>query len=133
MAADRAESTEQELLKLTRQLLDSISAADWAAYEKLCDPTITCFEPEARGHLVPGMAFHRYYFDLGAASGPRNTTIVDPHVRVMGDSAVVSYVRLVQRLGADGKPATATVEETRVWQKQGGAWKHVHFHRSENR
>jgi calcium/calmodulin-dependent protein kinase (CaM kinase) II len=51
----------------------------------------------------------------------------------MGDSAVVSYIRLVQRLGGDGQPATATVEETRVWQKQSGAWKHVHFHRSENR
>ncbi|MBX9789773.1 MAG: DUF4440 domain-containing protein [Pirellulales bacterium] len=126
------EPAEQELLTLSRQLLDAIAVGDWATYERLCDPSITCFEPEARGHLVPGMAFHKFYFDLGAASGPRNTTLVDPHVRVLGDSAVVSYVRLVQRTGADGRPATATFEETRVWHRQNGQWRHVHFHRSEN-
>ncbi|MGD9648912.1 MAG: DUF4440 domain-containing protein [Pirellulales bacterium] len=126
------ESVAQELLALTQQLIDAIAAADWNTYARLCDPSISCFEPEARGQQVHGMAFHKFYFDLGSASGPRNTTIVDPHVRVMGDAAVVSYVRLVQRLGADGRPATARVEETRVWQRQAGAWRHVHFHRSEN-
>ena len=53
-----------------------------------------------------------------------------PRVRVMGDVAVVAYVRLVQRVGTDGQPVTAAVEETRVWQRQAGRWKHVHFHRS---
>lgn len=133
MMSRALDPAEAELLALSRQLLDAIAAADWATYERLCDPSITCFEPEARGHLVPGMAFHKFYFDLGAASGPRNTTLVDPHVRVLGDSAVVSYVRLVQRTGPDGRPATATFEETRVWQRQNGQWRHVHFHRSENR
>jgi hypothetical protein len=52
-----------------------------------------------------------------------------PHVRIMADVAVVSYVRLNQRL-VDGAPVTRVVEETRVWQRQNGAWKHVHFHRS---
>ena len=132
MTSRALESAEQELLTLTRQLLDAIAAADWATYERLCHPSITCFEPEARGQLVHGMAFHKFYFDLGAASGPRNTTLVDPHVRVLGDSAVVSYVRLVQRLGADGRPATASFAETRVWHRQAGQWRHVHFHRSEN-
>ena len=28
------------------------------------------------------------------------------------------------------KPVTAAVEETRVWQRTGGKWVHVHFHRS---
>ena len=53
-----------------------------------------------------------------------------PNVRVMGDVAVVCYIRLVQKLDANKDPITAAVEETRVWQKQGKAWKHVHFHRS---
>jgi calcium/calmodulin-dependent protein kinase (CaM kinase) II len=44
--------------------------------------------------------------------------------------AIVSYIRLIQKTGADGIPSTKSVEETRVWEKKEGAWKHVHFHRS---
>ncbi len=124
------DTTEQELITLTHRLLASIAAADWKAYAELCDESITCFEPEALGHLVAGMDFHRYYFDLGASTSPRNTTIVAPHVRVLGDTAIVSYVRLTQRLDDAKSPVTTAFEETRVWQKQASGWKHVHFHRS---
>ncbi len=30
---------------------------------KICDPGLTCFEPEALGNLVEGMDFHRFYFE----------------------------------------------------------------------
>jgi len=46
------------------------------------------------------------------------------------DAAVVSYIRLQQKLAADGAPKTVSTEETRVWQKIDGKWKNVHFHRS---
>lgn len=122
-------SVTSELLSLNKLLLDSIATADWETYEKLCDPTLTCFEPEAVGQLVEGMAFHRYYFKLGPTREPWNTEMASPHVRIMGDVAVVSYVRLNQRT-TDAGPVTRAVEETRVWQKINGVWKHVHFHRS---
>lgn len=122
--------TTQELLRLNQALLDAIAHANWPRYRELCDPTLTCFEPEAAGQLVEGMAFHEFYFKLGATKGEHNTTMCSPHVRVMGDVAVVSYVRLNQRLLPDGAPVTRSVEETRVWQRQGGTWKHVHFHRA---
>jgi len=123
-------SAEQELLDLTQQLLDSIVAADWETYERLCDPTLSAFEPEGRGQMVDGMAFHRYYFELGAGRGASQTTMASPKVRLMGEVAVVSYVRLVQSVGEGNKPTTSAFEETRVWQKQQGSWQHVHFHRS---
>jgi ketosteroid isomerase-like protein len=119
-----------EILDLNQSLLDSIAAADWQTYAKLCHPTLSCFEPEARGHLVEGMDFHHFYFELGGARQPYGTTMSRPHVRLMGDAAVVSYVRLNQRVDAEGRPTTAAVEETRVWQKIDGRWQHVHFHRS---
>src|SRR4051794_36375718 len=122
--------TTQELLALNKRLLESIARADWAAYESLCDPTLTCFEPEAAGSLVEGMDFHRYFFKLGPAREPWNTEMARPHVRVMGDVAVVTYVRLNQRTSSGGEPSTRAVEETRVWHRQNGVWKHVHFHRS---
>jgi calcium/calmodulin-dependent protein kinase (CaM kinase) II len=55
--------------------------------------------------------------------------MVSPHVRVMGDVAVVTYIRLTQRMG-DGGATTAGHQETRVWQRRDGRWRHVHFHRS---
>ncbi|MBI2805688.1 MAG: DUF4440 domain-containing protein [Planctomycetes bacterium] len=119
-----------ELLEVNQQLLDCIAAADWDTYEKLCDPGLTCFEPEAMGQLVTGMAFHQFYFQLGGATEPYNTTMASPNVRFMGDVAVISYVRLNQRVDLDGVPTTRAIEETRVWQMQEGAWKHVHCHRS---
>ena len=119
-----------ELLQLNQRLLDSIAAGDWSAYQALCDPTLTAFEPEALGQLVEGLDFHHFYFKLGGARGPNHTTMCAPRVRVMGDVAVVAYVRLNQRRGDDGSPATAGFAETRVWQRQDGRWRHVHFHRS---
>ena len=119
-----------ELLALNQRLLDSITSGDWNAYGELCDSSLTCFEPEACGHLVAGLPFHRFYFDLGGVKGAHNTTMASPHVRLMGDAAVVTYVRLNQRLDTGGHPTLAAIEETRVWQRVAGKWKHVHFHRS---
>ena len=91
------------------------------------------FEPEVRGQLVEGLDFHRFYFALERRTTSVNTTMTCPHVRMLGaDAAVVSYVRLSQSLADDGQPRTARFEETRVWQRQAGQWRHVHFHRSAN-
>ena len=120
-----------EVLELNQRLLEAIGSADWSVYASLCSPDLTCFEPEALGHLVEGMAFHKFYFDLGTAGGARNVTMVAPHVRLLGDAAaIVAYTRLIQRTGADGVPVTARVEETRIWQRFDRSWKLVHVHRS---
>jgi ketosteroid isomerase-like protein len=120
----------QELLQLTQRLLDCIAAGDWAAYQELCDPSLTAVEPEAHGQLIEGLAFHRFYFDLGGIRGRHQTTISTPHVRVMGDTAVVVYQRFVQRLNPEGQPMTTAAVETRVWQRKEGRWRNVHFHRT---
>jgi len=121
---------EHGLLELTRGLLEAITRGDWDGYAALCDASLTAFEPEARGQRVDGLAFHRFYFERVPADATANVTLASPHVRMLGeDAAVVSYVRLVQRV-RDGVPQTTAFEETRVWQRIGGAWKHVHFHRS---
>jgi calcium/calmodulin-dependent protein kinase (CaM kinase) II len=127
----------QEILSLNQKLLESIVAGDWQTYASLCDSSITCFEAEARGELVGGMAFHKFYFELPSSGAKpavkKIVTMASPHVRMLGsDAAVICYVRLTQGLDAAGAPVTSKFEETRVWQKIGGQWKHVHFHRSQN-
>lgn len=125
-----SDSFTDELLNITQRLLDSITIGDWATYEQLCDPSLTAFEPEGQGQLVEGMGFHQFFFNLGGVKGQHHTTMASPHVRVMGDVAIVAYVRLNQRLDGQGQPVITGCEETRVWQRSAAGWKHVHFHRS---
>ena len=120
----------QLLLKLSKQLLDSIDHKDWNTYTDLCDEELTAFEPEAQGHLITGMDFHRFYFEMNPTGRPRQSTISSPMVSIMDDVALVTYVRIVQSIDEHGRDSSASCEETRIWQKQGGEWQHVHFHRS---
>ncbi|HEX6984495.1 MAG TPA: DUF4440 domain-containing protein [Planctomycetaceae bacterium] len=125
----------QELLRLSRRLLEAIDRQDWETYAELCDPSLTCFEPEAGGHLVSGLDFHRFYFEKRSGGGgggafARQSSMTSPSVRLMGDAAVVTYVRLVQ-VYSDGRYVSTAAEETRVWERQDGTWRHVHFHRSK--
>lgn len=124
----------QELLRLSHRLLEAIDGQDWDTYSELCDPSLTCFEPEAGGHLVAGVDFHRFYFEKrgggGGGTSARQSSISSPSVRLIGDAAVVTYVRLVQ-IYSDGRYATTAAEETRIWERQDGTWRHVHFHRSK--
>ena len=130
-----AAATADHLLALTRKLLESIVAGDWKTYTSLVASDITCFEPEARGQLVEGLPFHEFYFKLGGNGAKPavvpTITLASPKVRFLGeDAAVVASMRMVQKLDDAGRPITALCEETRVWQRIDGAWKHVHFHRS---
>jgi calcium/calmodulin-dependent protein kinase (CaM kinase) II len=118
-----SDTLEEELLRLNQRLLDSIANADWAA-------SLTAFEPEALGQLVEGLEFHRFYFNLGSVTRSQSTTLCSPKIRVVGDMAVIAYVRLNQRVGADGLPLTTGFEETRIWRRRDSHWKQVHFHRS---
>lgn len=125
-----SDALEQELLELNQKLVDCITEGDWQTYKELCHPSLTAFEPEALGHRVDGLDFHHYYFQFGGIKGAHQTLLVEPHVRIMGDVAVVAYVRLIQKLDANREPQTISFEETRVWQKMEDRWQHVHFHRT---
>jgi calcium/calmodulin-dependent protein kinase (CaM kinase) II len=124
------DSATDELLEVNDRLLRCIAEADWETYRELCDPTLTAFEPEGQGQLIEGLDFHKFYFDLGGVKGAHLTTMCSPRVHIMGDAAVIAYVRLNQRLSPERTPVSTAFLETRVWHKQNGKWRHVHFHRT---
>ncbi len=126
----QCDQTVSELLELNQRLLDSIHQQDWTTYTQICTKDLTAYEPEALGHLVKGLEFHKTYFDLEPGSGSSKSTISSPDVRLLGSVAVVCFIRLVQATNAEGETATFSSEETRIWEQQDGTWKHVHFHRS---
>ncbi len=135
-----------EVLGYNTLLLDAISAGDWAAYDAMTDPEVTCFEPEAAGAgLVRGRAFHQAVFEAAAAARATAaaagkpapayaSTMHEPEVRLLGPRhALVTYTRLISPVGGEGgAPASVTrVNESRVWRLVDGRWKLVHFHRSK--
>ncbi|XP_078522933.1 calcium/calmodulin-dependent protein kinase type II subunit beta isoform X23 [Lissotriton helveticus] len=130
-AAAAAASRKQEIIKITEQLIEAVNNGDFEAYAKICDPGLTSFEPEALGNLVEGMDFHRFYFEnlLSKNNKPIHTTILNPHVHVVGeDAACIAYIRLTQYIDTQGRPRTSQSEETRVWHRRDGKWQNVHFH-----
>ncbi|XP_032453245.1 calcium/calmodulin-dependent protein kinase type II alpha chain isoform X10 [Nasonia vitripennis] len=131
---DLEDARRQEIIKMTEQLIESINTGDFEAYTKICDPHLTAFEPEALGNLVEGMEFHKFYFDnvvLGKNCKAVNTTILNPHVHLLGeDAACIAYVRLTQYMDKQGVAHTQQSEESRVWHKKDNKWQNVHFHRS---
>uniref|UniRef100_A0A4W5PUH5 calcium/calmodulin-dependent protein kinase n=1 Tax=Hucho hucho TaxID=62062 RepID=A0A4W5PUH5_9TELE len=127
----RPQLPEDEIIKITEQLIEAVNNGDFEAYAKICDPCLTSFEPEALGNLVEGMDFHRFYFDnlLSKNSKPIHTTILNPHVHLIGeDAACIAYIRLTQFVDGTGRPRSSQSEETRVWHRRESKWQNVHFH-----
>uniref|UniRef100_UPI00398F45A3 calcium/calmodulin-dependent protein kinase type II subunit gamma isoform X5 n=1 Tax=Pristiophorus japonicus TaxID=55135 RepID=UPI00398F45A3 len=128
---EEGKARKQDIIKITEQLIEAINNGDFEAYTKICDPGLTSFEPEALGNLVEGMDFHKFYFEnlLSKNSKPIHTTILNPHVHLIGeDAACIAYIRLTQYLDGQGRPRTTQSEETRVWHRREGKWQNIHFH-----
>ncbi|XP_031731289.1 calcium/calmodulin-dependent protein kinase type II subunit gamma isoform X28 [Anarrhichthys ocellatus] len=128
---EEMKARKQEIIKMTEQLIEAINNGDFDAYTMICDPGLTSFEPEALGNLVEGMDFHKFYFDnlLSKNSKPVHTTILNPHVHLIGeDAACIAYIRLTQYMDSQGRPRSCQSEETRVWHRRDAKWLNVHFH-----
>uniref|UniRef100_A0A8C6KUA2 calcium/calmodulin-dependent protein kinase n=1 Tax=Nothobranchius furzeri TaxID=105023 RepID=A0A8C6KUA2_NOTFU len=128
---EEMKACKQEIIKMTEQLIEAINNGDFEAYTKICDPGLTSFEPEALGNLVEGMDFHKFYFEnlLSKNSKPVHTTILNPHVHLIGeDAACIAYIRLTQYIDGQGRPRSCQSEETRVWHRRDAKWLNVHFH-----
>jgi len=133
-----------DVIDANRRLLYAIASGDYGSYRDLAAPDLTAIEPETGGHVVQGMDFHRFYFDLMSSRREddgrdgRNVAMpaamihmISPHVRWLGGgvAAILSYVRLDQAMH-DGVPVTYFASETRIWEDRGGRLVHVHFHKS---
>lgn len=66
---------------------------------------------------------------LSKNSKPIHTTILNPHVHIIGDDAAcIAYIRLTQFVDGQGRPRSSQSEETRVWHRRESRWQNVHFH-----
>ena len=123
-------STAEVVVELTRRLLRSIAEGDWKTYASCATRRSRRSSRSRAGNWSKGWTSTASISNRGGIRGGYNISFCAPHVRVLGDAAVVCYVRLLQMQDDAGKAVVHRFEETRVWQRQSSGWRHVHFHRS---
>lgn len=131
-AASPAPAAEEEILALTRALLENIyihPSADFYAVH--VDADVTAYEGTPL--RLDGIDYHLFALrqlarrrDEGAA---RHLELLSPKVQLYGDTAIVTATSQVTTV-REGEFSTAYLHETRVWVRRNGAWKLVHFHKS---
>ncbi|CEK15234.1 ketosteroid isomerase-like enzyme [Chthonomonas calidirosea] len=132
--AARFDAAQRELLEITWRLLHAIDTGDAETYAALSSPELSCFE-DVCAYRIDGLEFHLDLIRSMAkrlGSAPLRFDILSPRVQIYGDCGIVTYTRL-QTFEQDGMPHWKSYNETRVFVKQNGAWKLVHFHRSPTR
>jgi len=111
-------------------LLHAVQKADISSYLELVSENVSCFEPETHGHLLKGIGLHRFLVEESEPVEKYHIELVDPAIRINGDMAYVAYTLLLTELHETGETIQSE-SVTRIFEKQGNAWKMIHFHRSK--
>ncbi len=119
----------QEIRTTLFSLLHSIQRGDLETYRAMVSPSLTCFEPSTTGHRVEGLDFHLFMTRNHPPPRDYHLEIVSPVIKAHADMGYASYTLLASRATGAGVTTTST-NETRIFEKQHGRWKMIHFHRS---
>jgi len=111
------------------ELLHSIQRADIQAYLRRVSDQVSCFEPETLGHLLKGIGLHRYLVEQAEPVENYHIELMDPVIKVAKDMAFAAYtLHLTEKIDKQDRIQSENV--TRIFQREKGVWKMVHFHRS---
>lgn len=115
MAAARAQWAAQDQNKPAAQ-----------SYATVADD-YTEFNPEVPT-LIEGKALAGRMYDASLQGGDKGllSEMINPHVQVYGDTAILTYNYAGMIKGNDGKIKNSFAKSTRVYVKQGGKWMLVH-------
>jgi calcium/calmodulin-dependent protein kinase (CaM kinase) II len=123
---------EQEILDLTRQLLENIYVHPSASYyEDHVDPGVTAYEglPTRKDGIGYHLVALKTLEDASGGKTANHLELLNPKVQLYGDFAVVTCTTEVTNFGGT-KMEVDLLNETRVWVRIDGKWKLVHFHKS---
>lgn len=115
MAVARAQWAAENDSKPATQSMSSI-ADDYTEFNPIV-PTLVEGKP---------MAARFYTASLQAGDKYLLSEMINPHVQVYGDTAILTYNYAGMIKDGDGKMQNNAAKSTRVYVKQGGDWKLVH-------
>lgn len=123
-------AVEDEIIAVTRKMLDAMHAQDTKAYHEWCAEDVSAFEWYIAPYRVDGIDFHLTLIEAGGNGAPTRLDLLTPRVQVYGETAIITYT-LLKTFASQGKPSTfTTTNETRVFARHDGIWKMVHLHKS---
>ena len=111
------------------KLLHTIEKADVETYRQQVSKEVTCFEPETGGAQVKGRDIHLFFVTNSTAPDQYFFEIIDPTFKAYGDTAFAAYTFLLTEISG-GETTSSTENVTRIFHREQGVWKMVHFHRS---
>ncbi len=122
---------QEELLNITWQMLEAIHTGDYETYGLFTSEELSCFE-DVCAYRIDGLEFHLSLISQMArnpANRPERFDILSPRIQLYGETGIVTYTRLMT-YSDNGKPKWQTYNESRVFVRESGEWKMVHFHRT---
>lgn len=120
---------EEELLELTRRMLDAMYTSDPEVHRRHCTEDMSSVEWYIAPYRIDGREFHLDLIKAGGNGTPTRLDLLEPRVQVYGDAAIVNYTLLKTTVDAAGAQF-ARMNETRVFVRQEGVWKMAHLHKS---
>lgn len=120
----------EEVLEITRRMLDAMYTSDPEVHRAHSAEDMSSYEWYIAPQRIDGLAFHLALIEAGGNGEPSRLDILTPRVQCYGDTAIVSYTLLKTALTETAPPQFSTINETRVFVKLDGVWKMVHLHKS---
>ncbi len=111
------------------ELLHAVQKADINTYMERVSEEVTCFEPETRGHLLRGVGLHKLLVEQAVPVETYHIELIDPVIQVEGDMAFAAYTLHLTEI-MDKAETIHSENVTRIFLRDKGAWKMIHFHRS---
>jgi len=124
--------TEKEILSFLDKHLQSIYTRDIETYKDTTSDDLSLYEWFVTPHRQDGLDFHFFMIDHSWAGtiGDFRFDLLEPHVQVYGNTAVVSYTFMLTMAASDGSLTHRSHNESRVLVKKGDGWQIVHVHKS---
>ena len=118
---------EQELLRITREMIDTSLRGDKSAFERYTADTY--IETDFNGTVTTRARILDNFLTPPASMKP-TLELQDVQVHVYGDTAVMSS-RGIYRAEANGQKITNSFRTTDVWLRRDGRWQMIASHASE--
>jgi ketosteroid isomerase-like protein len=117
------ELVKNTVLALERAALDRWGKGDPGGYLEITAPEVTYFDPYVERRVDGIAALKAWYEPISGKIRIDRDEIIDPHVQVIGDAAV-----LTMQYKSHGSEGDKRWNCTEIYRRSGVEWKIVHSH-----
>ena len=129
-----SQTVADQILMLERGALDRWGKGDPDGFLEVYAPDITYFDPLTLAHIDGHQAMVDYYHPWVGKIHVARYEMLDPHVVVDGNMALLTYNLVNYVRDAKGVESVGTRwNSTTVYQRHAGTWKAIHSHWSFTR